>query len=199
MVLQQRSSKSFAGAVMWPEAGDESDRFTMKGRGKVLLACAQWWGRCQLCVSPHPWVAFLVPANWDPSSDASEEKQRMFITLREDVPNGKTNTVFLQRSRHCQHLKVLPSQSVSFNEHPDLKQWKLITLSLHNFQRAFICEGKEMEASCSLLTINQLSKTLLQSFSASLIWSLEHRPSVDENLSNMTSPCSFAGIQTWVN
>lgn len=45
-----------------------------------------------------------------------------------------------------------------------------------------VAEGKEMKASYSLLTINQLSKTIvLQSCSASLIWPLEYCPSVDEN------------------
>lgn len=147
---------------------------------------------CFVSAHTHDWP-FLCQLIEIPALIQFEEEQprRMFITLREDVPNGKTNAVFLQRSRHCQHLKVSPSQSVNFNEHPDLKQWKLITLSLHNFQRSLhmcVAEGKEMKASCSLLTINQLSKTVLQSFSASLIWSLGFCPSVDENLSNMTSP-----------
>lgn len=46
---------------------------------------------------------------------------------------------------------------------------------------------KEMKARYSLLIINQLSKTILQSCLASLIWPLEYCPPVDENLSNMTS------------
>lgn len=69
------------------------------------------------------------------------------------------------------------------------------------FKGAFICawsRGKEMKAGCSLLTINQLSKTiLLQSCSASLIRPLEYCPSVDENWSNMTSPaliCRYSDV-----
>lgn len=51
-----------------------------------------------------------------------------------------------------------------------------------------VVEGKKMKASYSLLIINQLSKTiLLQSCLASLIRPLEYCPSVDKNLSNMTS------------
>lgn len=108
---------------------------------------------------------------------------------------------FCKRSRRWQHLKVSPSQSINFNEHPDLKQWELISLCVHNFQRSLhMCgdEGKEMKPSCSLLTMNQLSKTiLLQSCSASLIWPLEYYPPVDENWSNMTSPvliCRYSDI-----
>lgn len=97
----------------------------------------------------------------------------------------------MQRSKQWQHVKLSPSQSVNFNEHHDLKQWKLISQPVHNFSRSFhVCveEGKEMKASDSLLTINQLSTTiLLQSCSASLIWPLEYRPSVVDNWSNMTS------------
>lgn len=66
------------------------------------------------------------------------------------------------------------------------------------FKGAFICVWLEMKASYSLLTINQLSKTiLLQSCSASLIWPLEYCPSVDENWSNMTSPlliCRYSDV-----
>lgn len=51
-----------------------------------------------------------------------EQLERMFITSWEDVPNGKSKAALLQRSRQWQHLKVSPSQSVNFNEHPDLKQ-----------------------------------------------------------------------------
>lgn len=107
---------------------------------------------------------------------------------------------FLQRSRQWQHLKVSPSQSVNFNEHPDLKQWKLISQSAQNVQRSLhmcVVEGKEMKGSYSLLTINQLSKTILQSCSASLIWPLEYCPSADENWSNMTSPvliCRYSDV-----
>lgn len=52
----------------------------------------------------------------------------------------------------------------------------------------FMVEGKEMKASFSLMSMNQLSKTILQSCSTSLISSLEYCPSADENVSNMTSP-----------
>lgn len=51
-----------------------------------------------------------------------EPSERMFINSREYVPNGKSNAAFLQRSRQWQHLKVSASQSVNFNEHPDLKE-----------------------------------------------------------------------------
>lgn len=55
-----------------------------------------------------------------------------------------------------------------------------------------------MRGSCSLLTINQLSKTiLLQSCLPSLIWPLEYWLSVDGNWSNMTSPpliCRYSDV-----
>lgn len=48
--------------------------------------------------------------------------ERMFITSWEYDSNGKSNAAFLQRSRQWQHLKISASQSVNFNEHPDLKE-----------------------------------------------------------------------------
>ncbi len=121
-----------------------------------------------------------------------EQLERMFITSREDVPNGKSNATFLERSRQWQHLKVSPSQSVNFNEHPDLIEWKLISQFMHNFQRSLnvcVVVGKKWRRAIHCLTINQLSKTIvLQSCSDSLIWPLEYSPHANKNWSNLTRP-----------
>lgn len=121
-----------------------------------------------------------------------EQLKWMFITSRQDGSNSTFNAAFLQRSRQWQHLKVSPSQSVNFNEHPDLKEWKLISQSMHNFQRSLhMCVVWVERKKGELFIVDNKSTQqtiLLQSCSASLIWPLEYCPSVDENVSNMTTP-----------
>lgn len=62
----------------------------------------------------------------------------MFITSEEKKSQLAGGTLpFYEGQVSGSASKYRPCQSVNFNEHPDLKEWKLISLFVHNFEGVF--------------------------------------------------------------
>lgn len=92
-----------------------------------------------------------------------EQIKIIFFTSWDDISNGNSKAAFLQRASRWQHFKVSPSQSVNFNEHPDLKQWDLISQPVHN-KAAFICGGRGERNEAKLFIVDNKSAQQKQFF-----------------------------------